>query len=252
MPDPVLVIPGLDGHAGLLEAVAPALLPGLRPVFYDHRLDRAEGGAEGMAERALRVLDATVGTNEPAYVCGESFGSVVALALARRQPDRVRGLILLSGFGSYPALPGALGRLGMRAWRRLGDRAAFPLVVAARPLGTFSQIGLRAPRSTRRAYLSHPFPDLSAYRAKCQLALEFDARPWLMEVRIPTLLLCASWDPVVPTSCSRELAAGIAGSQLVRLGAGHASYLGAPEPVGQAITAWRATLTTATPSTGGT
>src|SRR5688572_1296048 len=70
----VLVIPGLDGHVNLWQEVASSVLAGRRPVWFDHSKDQALGGLEGLAERALQVLDADPDEGEPAYVLGESFG----------------------------------------------------------------------------------------------------------------------------------------------------------------------------------
>lgn len=92
----VLIIPGLDGSTGLWRSVATTVLPGLRPLWFDHSQDRAADGFDGLAQRALEVLDADNDCGAPAYICGESFGGPVALTLARQNPHRVRGLILLS------------------------------------------------------------------------------------------------------------------------------------------------------------
>jgi hypothetical protein len=54
----VLIIPGLDGTTGLWRSVASTVLPGLRPLWFDHSMDRAADGLSGLARRALAVLDA--------------------------------------------------------------------------------------------------------------------------------------------------------------------------------------------------
>ena len=87
----VLVIPGLNGHPGLLMRSAPLLFPEWSAVAFNHHLDLAVGGVEGLAARALGVLD---DPDEKVWVCGESFGGTVALTLAHLRPERVRGLIL--------------------------------------------------------------------------------------------------------------------------------------------------------------
>src|SRR6185312_12761366 len=112
----VLVIPGLDGDPGLVGAVAPWLFPGMRVLPFDHRLDPMAGGVEGLAERALAVLDADSQAETPAFVCGESFGGTAALTLARRHPARIRGLILLSAFGWYPTVFTRTRHLGLALW----------------------------------------------------------------------------------------------------------------------------------------
>src|SRR5215218_4490025 len=92
----VLAIAGLDGDATLLAAAAPRLFPNMRTLLFDHSSDTMAGGIEGLADRALAVLDTDREGAAPAFICVESFGGTVALLLARRHPERVRGLILLS------------------------------------------------------------------------------------------------------------------------------------------------------------
>ena len=73
----------------------------MRVLAFDHRHDAVAGGVEGLAERALAVLDNDRDPDAPALVCGESFGATAALTLARCYPGRVRGLLLLSAFDWY-------------------------------------------------------------------------------------------------------------------------------------------------------
>ncbi|HYY87942.1 MAG TPA: alpha/beta fold hydrolase, partial [Chloroflexota bacterium] len=160
----LLVIPGLDGDPGLLRSAEASLFRAFRPVWFDHRFDTAAGGAEGLAERALAVLDRDAEGDTPAFVCGESFGGTVALTLARMAPERVRGLILLSTFGCYPSLSSWSGRLGLLVWRVLGDRLARRVLDIWRPLGAPGALGLRCPTDVRRAYLKQEPVHLPGYR----------------------------------------------------------------------------------------
>ncbi len=234
----VLVIPGLDGHTTLLEATAPHLFRGMQPRVFDHTHDAASGGAEGLAERALALLDADGAEEEPVFVCGESFGGLVALTLARRFPHRVRGLLLFSTFASYPQSSALAGRLGMRLWDVLGDEATDRVLRAVRPFGIPGALGLRFPLEVLRMYLGLTAPDLSAYRAKCQLALDFDARPWLSEIQSPAFVLTGSWDPVVPVAAGRELASRLPRADLVQMPGGHLVYAVRARQVGHAIGRW--------------
>src|ERR1700687_1529467 len=99
----VLVIPGLNGHPGMLMRAAPHLLPNLQPLAFNHHVDEGDGGVEGLAARALQFLDEQDTAPGRVFVCGESFGGTVALTLAHLQPERVAGLILLSSFGWHPS-----------------------------------------------------------------------------------------------------------------------------------------------------
>src|SRR5579872_1603137 len=53
----LLLIPGLDCGPTLVQAAAPRPLQGMRVLAFDHGHDAMAGGVEGLAERALAVLD---------------------------------------------------------------------------------------------------------------------------------------------------------------------------------------------------
>jgi 3-oxoadipate enol-lactonase len=244
----VLVVPGLDGDPRLLMAAAPRLFPGLRALPFDHLRDAVEDGVEGLAARALRVLDADPAGDAPAYVSGESFGGTIALTLARRYPDRVRGLILFSAFGWYPGAWAYGSRLGMVCWRLLGDRLTAPLLALWRPVGVAGALGRRPPRALTRAYLARRSLHLPGYRAKSAVALAFDARPWLGEIACPALILIGTRDPVVPTRAGRELARRLPNARLHCLPGGHLAHIVRAPEAGALIARWLADLDRAAPA----
>jgi pimeloyl-ACP methyl ester carboxylesterase len=233
-----LVIPGLNGSPDLLMAAAPRLFPGLRALPFDHRRELAEGGVEGLAGRALAVLDADPGGDEPAYVCGESFGGTIALTLARRYPARVRGLILFSAFGRYSPRLARGGRVGLACWRLLGDRVAGGVLRVSRPLRAPGTLGFRFSRRDLRNYLRETDGHPPAYRSKCDASLRFDARPWLGSLACPTMILTGTWDSVVPISAGAELARLIPNARLHRLPGGHVVHLTRAAEVGRLIARW--------------
>ncbi|HLH24389.1 MAG TPA: alpha/beta fold hydrolase [Chloroflexota bacterium] len=235
----VLVIPGLDGDPRLLMAAAPRLFPGLRALPFDHLRDAAEDGVEGLAARALRVLDADPAGAAPAYVCGESFGGTIALTLARRHPERVRGLLLLSAFARYPGASAHASRLGMACWRLLGDPLAARVFHLWRPIGAAGALGRRPPRALVRAYCARPQLHLPGYRAKAAIALHFDARPWLGAITCPAFVLIGTRDPVVPPSAGRELACRLPHARLYCLPGGHLVHIVHAGETGALIARWR-------------
>jgi pimeloyl-ACP methyl ester carboxylesterase len=248
----VLVIPGLDGHTGLWEGLAPHLFPGLRPVWFDHARDRAAGGLDGLASRAIQALDADPDGHVPAYVCGESFGGTVALTLARRYPARVRGVILFSTFAWYPAV--LAGRAGLAAWRLLGDPVSNRLLSLWRPFSLPGALGFPFPLRTARDYVFRPAVDAAAYRAKCELSVRFDARPWLSELGHPTFILVGTSDPVVPAAAGRDLARGLPRAVLHSLQGGHLVWAVRPWEVGRLLIQWSAETSAppnSSPSVGG-
>lgn len=240
MPDYALVVPGLDGYQDLLRGVAPDLLPGLKPLYFDHMQDDASGGVDGMADRAVGLLDELVGPDTPAVVIGESFGGTVALTIARRHPHRVRGLVLLSTFGWYPEPHRRGASTGLKLWDLVGDGLALSVLKVARVLGLASQLGLPVRIDLLRSYLTWQLPDLATYRRRIELVLEFDARPWLHQVQVPTLVVSSHSDPVVPVTAGRELVAGLPKADYFQLHVSHLPHITRAREVGTVITHWLA------------
>src|SRR5436305_739105 len=125
----VLIIPGLNGHPGMLMQAAPVLFPHWEARAFNHHIDLAEGGVDGLA---LRAMDAVADVDGRLFVCGESFGGTVALTLARLAPERVSGLILLSTFGWYPSILARRGVAALALWSFLGGRVSTSMYRAGR------------------------------------------------------------------------------------------------------------------------
>jgi len=235
---PVLIIPGLNGHPGLLMAAAPLLFPSWPALAFSHHVDVAEGGVEGMATRAMRALDAAGEQSGPVFVCGESFGGTVALTMAHLWPERVAGLILLSTFGWHPSMLARRGARALAVWSFVGARISTRAYRAGRVASVPTQLGLQFSSTLLRSYLSRPRAHMDAYRTKAELSLAFDARPWLGTLACPTFVLTGTWDPVVPPAAGRELADRIPKATLHSLSGGHLVHLVRARRVGQLISDW--------------
>ncbi|GAC1316061.1 MAG: hypothetical protein NVSMB2_08500 [Chloroflexota bacterium] len=232
--DGVLIVPGLNGHPGMLLKAAPTLLAEWEPLAFNHHRDLAAGGVEALADRALRVI----GDRDSAWVCGESFGGTVALTLAHRYPARVKGLILLSAFGWHPSRLARHGARALALWSFLGHRVNDDLYRAGRLASVATQLGWNAPRQLVRGYLSRPRAHVLAYRTKAELSLTFDARPWLGTVEAPTLIVSGSYDAVVPPSAGRDLARRLPNARLLMLPGGHLVHLVQAARVGAVVSDW--------------
>jgi pimeloyl-ACP methyl ester carboxylesterase len=234
-----MIIPGLNGHPGLLMQSASTWFPDWQPLAFDHHGDRARDGVEGLAERALAQLGADP---TPAFICGESFGGTVALTLAHRAPERVAGLILFSTFGWHPSNLARRGVAALAVWSFLGGRVPITMYRTGRLFSLPSQLGFRFSPELFHEYVSRPRADMGAYRTKAELSLTFDARPWLGSIQAPTFILSGTWDPVVPGSAGRELAQLIPNSTLHSLPGGHLVHLVHAERVGALLADWAHSL----------
>lgn len=156
---------------------------------------------------------------KPVLLLGVSQGAAVAIAYAVTHPERVSGLILYGGY--------ALG-----AKRR--DDADF--AIAYRAMQELVRIGWRDPNPVfRQLFTSRFIPEgteeqVAWFNDLCQRTTtpevayqllkarsEVDVRGMLKEVRVPTLVLHADGDEVVPLSEGRRLADEIEGATFVLL-----------------------------------
>lgn len=150
---------------------------------------------------------------------GVSQGCSVAIAYAVRNPGRVRRMIL---YGGYPT-----------GWRVRGVQED---VETREAMITLTRTGWgRNNPAFRQLFTSLFFPDASGAEAdwfnelqrvsaspenaiRLQNAFgDIDVRDYLSLVAVPTLVLHADRDAVIPFTAGRQLATGIPGAQFVQL-----------------------------------
>jgi len=221
----ILSIPGYVHHLDIWwNAPTDRLvrtLTGLgRLMVFDKRgiglSDRPEEvGLDGWIRDAVGVLDAV--ESEQAVIFGTSAGSVTALQLAALHPERVRALVIFNGFarqlaardydiGHDPALVDAYMQIMEAGW------------------GTGVELSSAAPSladdPTVQAYWAR-YQRLSASPAAAMRYLrataEADVRSVLADIHVPTLVIHAERDLLVPVAQGRYVAEHIAGAEFVTL-----------------------------------
>ena len=172
-------------------------------------------GMEDLADWAARLLDA-LGVPK-VHVAGNSMGGQVALALARRHPERVGGLVLVGSTVGEDYVP---------AWRY----AAGLLVDGTREPFVYNVL-------LARMYAQQGIP---RYLATTQKMLEDEPLRHADEVRAPCLVLRGGRDGIIPDAVARRLAAALPRGEFRRLeGASHAlNFSRAPEFIQIALEFW--------------
>ncbi len=179
--------------------------------------DAADISFDAFVDDLASVVDAA--ELEQFDLLAVSQGCCVAVAYAVRNPDRIRRLVL---YGGYAA-----------GWRARGDMRELARREAMITL-TRDGWGQNNP-AFRQMYTSLFFPDASqtemdwfnelqrmttsprnAERLSEAFAI-MDVRPLLARVAVPTLVMHAREDAVVPFAVGRSLAAGIPAAQFVAL-----------------------------------
>ncbi len=96
----LLLIPGVQGRWEWAAPAVQALSRGLRVVSYSLSGERnavpplVPRSFDDLVRQALNALNRA--SSGPAVVCGMSYGGLIALRLAARWPERVRGVVLAS------------------------------------------------------------------------------------------------------------------------------------------------------------
>jgi len=241
----VLLVHGFGGAASNWTLVAPYLLAGRRVLVPDLP---GHGGSAPLAappETLDPVADRVAALVEPygpALAVGHSMGGVVALRLAVRHPELVRGLLLAGCAGIVSTTRNAERMLMLAALLKPGRRISrWRRAVASSPrlrtlaFGTVSAADPRAlPPLAVNAFLagSGLYTDL---RSVGDALVRTDPRLDLERVRCPSLVLHGARDFQVPLADAYEYARRLHAPLRVVADCGHLVIGERPDAVLDAI-----------------
>lgn len=225
---PLILLPGLACDGALFRD-QHAALAALGPLHISDVHTRAAT----LPEMAALLLAEHPG---PLALAGSSMGGMLALALWRLAPARVRGLALL-GSSARADTPQQLRlrRDGIAAFEQghMDDLLSLNVPMAFHPahaaactgdyLAMMGRAGAAQLIAQNRAVMARP-----------------DQRPHLGEIRVPTLVVGGEDDLLTPPECSQEMAAAIPGAELLLLPrCGHLLTWEQPAAVTAALCTWR-------------
>jgi pimeloyl-ACP methyl ester carboxylesterase len=184
---------------------------------------------------------------ESYVLVGDSFGAVIALTLATRQPSGLAALVLSGGFAANP-LP---------RWKGIASRASR---FATGPLyrqGTLRfhafQLASKFDADAEVPHTQNDYRELfvhhtprHSYTARVTSVIDFDVRDRLDRVNVPTLLVTPQDDKLVGEHAAEEMLAGIPGAREVVLpNTGHMFRFTHPSLYGHTIAEFIDDATTA-------
>lgn len=197
----------------------------------------------------LRTVSAHLGIQKP-VLAAHSMGVQVALEYYRQNPDDVAALVLMCGtFGritttfhgtdlldqvlpSLIRLSSAYPNAARAVWGRIPAAVAFRVACAGRELDRE-----RIQEDDFQRYWEHAAlmsPDV--FLRMLRFAGEHDARSFLPEVRVPTLVVAAEQDTFTPMELADEMARAIPHAELeVIEHASHAAPVEQPDRIAERI-----------------
>ena len=220
------------------QATLGSLYRVIAPDLRGHGQSAAPEGVytiDAMADDVVELLDA-LGLREPVVLGGLSMGGYVALSVALRYPDRLRGLILMDTKGSGDTPEAARGREALAREVEAAD-SADPVVVAMLPK-LFSQ----ATREHRPDLIARIEGRMRAMTSRAVagtlrgLAERPDRTADLGKIALPTLVLVGASDAITPPEVNRAMAGALPRAEFVEIPeAGHLAPLENPGASNEAI-----------------
>jgi pimeloyl-ACP methyl ester carboxylesterase len=240
---PLVLLHAFPLDSRLFDPIRPAVAARVRLITPDLRgFGSGPDLGDPLPEPDLALLadDVIAGLDaagiDRAVIGGVSMGGYIALALLRRYPERVAGLIL-ADTRSDADDDAALQRRRAVADRAdngdiaPGPDAVAPLIAAETPVAVRGEL----------AAIAGAVPAATIGWAQRAMAARPDSTELLAAVRVPVLVLVGELDAVTPPALARQMAAVAPGAELVELpGVGHRTPAEDPAGFADSVIDWLA------------
>jgi aminoacrylate hydrolase len=223
---PLFLSPGLGGSAAYWTPNLEALEADHRLILYDHRgtgrSDRAlQPGltVDDMADDVIALAD-LLGIASFGLV-GHAAGAAIGLSIALRFPERLDRLVAINGW----AAPDPHFLRCMETRIRLLRDSGVQAFVRAQPLFLYPANWVSANHARLAAEERHAiehFQGAANVEARIAALAGFDIHARLGDISADVLLVAATDDMLVPSSCSERMAEGMKNMRLETMTGGHA------------------------------
>jgi 3-oxoadipate enol-lactonase len=162
--------------------------------------------------------------------CGLSMSGMIGMQLALEAPHRLRKVIVCN---TAPKLgTPAAWNTRIQTVQSSGMKAVADAVIERWFTPEFRTSAPAAVESTRQMLLHTPS---EGYAASCAAVRDMDATSTISLIRVPTLIIHGTRDPVTAAGDGQKMTAAIPGAQLVNLPAAHLSNIEAAAPFTMAV-----------------
>jgi sigma-B regulation protein RsbQ len=242
----VMFAHGFGCDRGTWDKMLPRFTENHRVVLFDHvgaggsdmaAYDSVKyAGLDGYARDVLEICEAL--DLQDVTLVGHSAGGMMALAAAATDPRRLGRLVLLASSPCYMDHPDE-GYLGGFTEEDLDALPSPEDAGYGSWAASLSRVLMGTPNTPANASeLETSFLRVNPLIARefSRLCLHADVRHLLPDVKVPSLILHCTDDPVIPDDMGRYLAQNLIASTLVRLRAtGHYPHVSSPGESADAI-----------------
>lgn len=226
----VVTVPCFSGAPWDLKIIQPFIDYDLITMRLPEGLNNIEGYADFLDEK-IEGLGCYV-------LVGDSFGAVVSLALATRQPAGLCALILSGGFAANPVRDPIL-KARIKAASFLPGPLYKLITLRLHAASLSSPYDAEGENPWSKAKTRELFINNTPYRsyiARAEAALNADYRDFLSNINVPTLIITPSYDKLIGKDATNEMLEGIQNSkEIVLERTGHMLRFSHPETYARTI-----------------
>jgi len=175
-----------------------------------------------------------------ALLVGWSLGGLVALLIALRWPEKLRGLVLIGATPCFVTRPGWPHAVAPEVFAGFSQSLAQDYADTLRRFLALQAQGSDSVRTVlkllRQRLLAQPRPEYAVLEAGLAILQDTDLRSGLADLALPLTLVHGAGDKLAPITAARWLAQQVQGARLHEIdGAGHAPFLSHPGEVAKII-----------------
>lgn len=239
---PLLFIHGFPLNRNIWRPQIEALRSSFRVITPDvrgHGESEATSGVyemESLAEDVAGLLQHL--QCGPAYIAGHSMGGYILFALWRKNPELVRGMILVS---TRAAADTAEGQANREALAQRVEREGHEPVVAKMLTPMLAEASVRAHPNLKHTVeaMMRGTSVQALSGASRGMAARSDSTELLPRITVPTLIIAGTADALIHPSESEKMARAIPQARFRLIeGAGHLPSLEKPEEVNVTLREW--------------
>ena len=227
--DPLVMLHGWGMHGGIWSETAARF----SQYFEVNSVDLPGHGAS--ASLGAFTLDGVVDQlvarfDQPVTVCGWSLGGQIAMHWARREPEKIKRLVLVSSTPCFAERNDWRFGMPQHILQLFADdleknhAATLRRFLALQVRGSEGERELLA--AMRAILFSRGEPDMDALRGGLAILRDADLRDVLPEIEPPALVIAGERDKLTPPEASHHLAQSLPNASMVEIrGAAHAPFL---------------------------